>query len=450
MALLDKLRGMFRRKTYQVPSTGGGWYPIVREANAGFWQRNIEVNNVQASTFYAIFACQTLIARDIAKLPVRLVEKDADGIWNEVDRAAFSPVLRKPNHFQTRNQFWEHWILSKLNSGNTYVLKVRDNRRIVTALYVLDPRRVAPLIAADGSIFYQLATDELSGLPATVTVPASEIIHDRFNCMFHPLVGIPSIYASGLAATQGLSIQSQSVRLFKNNANPGGVLTAPGNIDDADVARLKTDWEQKFQGENYGRVAVLGSGLKFEKMSLTMVEGQMIEQLKWTAEVVCSTFHVPPYKIGVGAMPSYNNVQALNLEYYTQCLQSQIEDIESCLDEGLGLGEQYSLGTEFDIENLLRMDTSTQMDVLEKAKNYITPDEGRKKLNLPKTPGGDVVYRQQQDFSLEALAKRDAQADPFGTAKPPAAAPPPSSNDNAAAMAAESAKALLEIHKEFA
>jgi hypothetical protein len=58
------------------------------------------------------------------------------------------------------------------------------------------------------------------------------------------------------------------------------------------------------------------------------------------------------------------------------------------------------------------MDTATQMDVLDKGKNYLTPDEGRQKIGLPPVEGGDVVLRQQQDFSLAALAKRDAQDDP--------------------------------------
>jgi phage portal protein BeeE len=41
-------------------------------------------------------------------------------------------VLRKPNRFQTRIQFLESWALSKLSRGNTYVLKQRDNRNVVT------------------------------------------------------------------------------------------------------------------------------------------------------------------------------------------------------------------------------------------------------------------------------------------------------------------------------
>jgi phage portal protein BeeE len=182
------------------------------------------------------------------------------------------------------------------------------------------------------------------------------------------------------------------------------------------------------------------------------VDAQLIEQLKWTAEIVASTYHVPPYKIGVGQMPSYNNIQALNVEYYTQALQRLIEDAELCLDEGLGIGVGVSVngatyGTEFDLDNLLRMDSVTQMDVLDKGKNVFSPNEARLRVNLPPVPGGDSVYRQQQDFSLEALAKRDAQADPFGTSKPARAERPVPANDDD--VASEAAAALEFIRKEF-
>jgi phage portal protein BeeE len=182
--------------------------------------------------------------------------------------------------------------------------------------------------------------------------------------------------------------------------------------------------------------------VRYEKLSFSAVEGQLIEQLKWTAEVVCSTYHVPPYKIGVGEPPKFTNVQALNIEYYSQALQRLIEDIEVCLDEGLATGD--SLGTEFDTDNLLRMDSVTQMLVLEKASGTMKINEKRKKLDLLPVEGGDDVYLQQQNYSLSALAKRDAKPDPFG--KPVAPAPKVPVNDN---LAEQAAKALAEVHKGF-
>ena len=49
------------------------------------------------------------------------------------------------------------------------------------------------------------------------------------------------------------------------------------------------------------------------------------------------------------------------------------------------------------------------------------PNEARRRLNLGPTAGGSGPYLQQQNYSLEALAKRDAKEDPFTTngTKPP-------------------------------
>jgi HK97 family phage portal protein len=297
-------------------------------------------------------------------------------------------------------------MLSKLNRGNTYVLKVRDQRRVVTALYVLNPDRVQLLVAEDGSVFYRLSTDDMRQRDGELTVPSTEIIHDRWNMLFHQLVGLPPIWANALASTQGLNIQNQSVRLFANNARPSGILTAPGEISDDTANRLKALWEQNYGGDNFGKVAVVGDDLKYVPLVMNADDAQLIEQLKWTAEVVASTYHVPPWKIGVGALPSTTNVQALEQIYYSSCLQSLIEDAEACLDEGLGLGEQFNLGVEFDITNLLRMDSGAQADFVTKlvGGGVMTPNEGRLQFNLGPIGGGDTVYMQQQDVPMSVAA----------------------------------------------
>ena len=69
------------------------------------------------------------------------------------------------------------------------------------------------------------------------------------------------------------------------------------------------------------------------------------------------------------------------------------------------------------------------------------------RLSLPPTEGGAAVYRQQQDYSLAALAKRDAKEDPFGKEAP--AAPPVAANDDAEAER-EAAKMLAAVAKGLA
>jgi HK97 family phage portal protein len=241
----------------------------------------------------------------------------------------------------------------------------------------------------------------------------------------------------------GLAIQNDSTLFFQNGARPGGILSAPGAIHDDTAKRLKEHWDANFTGKNSGKVAVLGDNLKYEAMKEKAVDAQLIEQLKWSAEVVCSTYHVPPYKIGVGTMPTFNNIQNLNIEYYSQCLQVLLESIELCLDEGLGMGED--IGTEFDTDNLLRMDSVTQMEVLDKSKGIMKPNEQRKKLDLPPVEGGDSPMLQQQNFSLAALAKRDARDNPFETPKATSQSDVPPANDNA--TEAQARAAIVEILK---
>lgn len=426
------------QKTLSPPDGRGGWWPIIREPFAGAWQRNEELNVDSQLAFFAVFACRTLISSDVSKNRIRLVAQNGS-IWQETTNPAFSPVLRKPNEFQNRIQFFENWVGSKLDRGNAYILKRRDGRGVVVALYVLNPDRVQPLVSDDGQVFYRLSKDNLSGQEEdSVVVPAREIIHDRFNCLFHPLVGISPLYAAALGATQGTSIQRSMARLAANGVRPGGILTAPGKIDAENAKRLKETWETQYAGsQGAGKIAILGDGLKFESLTMKAEDAQLIEQLKFTAEMICSVYHVPPYKIGVGPLPSYNNVQALNVEYFSQCLQKHIEDIELCLDEGLGIGEGVvtngqTYGTEFDVDNLLRMDSITQMDVLEKSKGKLTVNEQRAKLSVPPTTGGDTVYLQEQDHSLEWLSRRDAE--PIAAPAPP---PDPTANDKAMAAMIE-------------
>jgi HK97 family phage portal protein len=395
------------------------WHPLIREPFAGAWQRNMEMRADTVFSNVTLFRCISLISGDIAKLRPRLITESAPDVWDETTSPSFSPVLAKPNHYQNRIQFYESWIGSKLATGNTFVLKERNNRGIATthgnvvALYILDPRRVRPMVADNGDIFYRVSPDNLVGLADQMDVPASEIIHDRWNCLFHPLVGLSPIYANHLAAMQGVRISQHSLRFFENSANPGGVLTAPGRISNETANRLKAEWQEKYSGNNAGLVAVLGDGLKFESMGVNALNSQLIEQLQWTSEMVAASYGVPSYKVGVGQQPNRVNVEELGQEYYQNCLQIHIESLELCLDEGLALPDHY--GIEFDLDGLLRMDTATKMKAIADGVGcgVLKPDEGRRRLGLGPVPGGDTPYLQMQNFSLAALSKRDARDDPF-------------------------------------
>lgn len=414
----------FKRAPMSPPGTGmGGWWPRVSEPYSGAWQKNDSWECQTVLAHYAVYACVTLIQNDIGKLRQRLMELDASGIWKETSSPSFSPVLKKPNNYQNHIQFKQWWQNSKLINGNSYGLKQRDQRGIVTAIYVLDPCRVLPLVADDGSIYYQLSNDNLNRVGDGVTVPASEIIHDRMNCLFHPLVGVSPLYAAARAACQSLKMQNDSSTFFENGARPGGILSAPGAISDETAARLKAHWDANYTGQNAGKVAVVGDDLKFQQMKMSATDSQLIEQFRLTAEMVCTAFHVPPSKVGVGASATGTTAAQENQKYYSDCIQILAEEYEACMGEGLALPDRY--GVELDVDGLLRMDMGALVETLAAGVKggVMTPNYALKRLNQPSVEGGDTIYLQQQNYSIQALSRRDAQADPFATSQPAATTP---------------------------
>lgn len=455
VSLLRALGASARSKSVlsSVPGSGRGWFPWVSEPYTGAWQRNDELKTKDVLCSPIVYACITLIANDIGKLRARLVKKDDNGIWSEVETSSpFWLPLRNPNRYQNHIQFKQWWMMSKLRFGNTYALKERDNSNRVVRLYVLDPCRVTPLISDDGSVFYQLSQDNLAGVPeASVTVPASEIIHDRMNCLYHPLVGISPLYAAAIAAGIGIKIQRNVASFFGNSSAPSGILVAPGNIDPEHAKKIKEAWDSGFSGVNSGKVAVLGDGMKFEPMSQKATDSQLIETMQWSDERICSVFHVPAYKVGVGDTPSYNNIEALDRAYYSSCLQTPIEEMEACLDDGLGL-DGVTRGVDLDLDGLMRMDSKTQMETIGAGINakVLKINDGRKRINLPPIDGGDTVYMQQQDYPINEIRKNKILSEASAQAPAPQASEQPaqdaqqSTEEQARAMTAKIVKALQD------
>ena len=405
-----------------------GWR-VIHEPYTGAWQKNDELKRGDLTCYPALYACLNRITQDIGKLPFLLKKKGANGIWDVAENPAWSPVLRKPNGYQTAQQFREAWILSKLLDGNTFVLKQRDNRGVVTSLYVLDPCRVEPLVSESGRVFYRLSYGSPNNLlPESyggeqITVPASEIIHDRINPFHHQLLGVPPLCAAALAAGKNIRILRNSSAFFENAANPGGLVSGPAGLSVEDADKLQEFFNANFTGEKSGRIAVIGADLKFTPFAFKAADSQLVEQMRYSDEQICQPFGIPPFKIGIGSIPAGLGVDAINLLYHEDALSGHIEAMENLLDEALGLPADW--GIWLDTDPLFRMDEGKKADVATKlvGGGVETPNEGRRRFNLPPLEGGDTVYMQQQDFPLDQVRKNkivDAEQNPI-TPEPPVA-----------------------------
>ena len=418
----------FSLRSARPVSSTGGWWPIVREPYTGAWQANESLTLEHALANPSVYGCVSRISQDIAKIaPPALIEEDDQGFWTPVRNSAYSPVLARPNHYQTPQQFYEQWVLSKLLYGNTYILKGRDDRGVVNQLDILNPLHVKVLVAPDGSVYYELQPDDLAGLapdPAPRVVAAKDIIHDRWNCLFHPLMGVPPLYAITGAVAQAKLIQDSGTAFFAKGGRPGGVLIAPTKLDPATTQRIKADLANLKAGE----VLVAELGMKWEPSATTAVDAQVIQQLGWTEETVAKCFGMPISILNSSKQPPYANAEASQLQYKSACLEPHLVSIQNCLDTGLELPSY--LGIEFDITLLIWMDTTTRVNAAKVSISAgMSVNEVRDTLfGLGPVAGGDKVFMQQQYWPVEDLSDRQGAAAP--------AAPVPTDEEVAATVGA--------------
>jgi HK97 family phage portal protein len=385
----------------------------IREPYTGAWQQNQSMttrDGMLASS--AVFACVDLISSDVSKLRIKYVKLDK-GVWQEASAPRYTSVLRKPNPYQTRDQFIKNWLASKLTFGNAYILLHRNSLGAVVAMEVLNPKYVIPLVAPDNSVFYQVTVSPLQVSPLEATVyPARDIIHDRGITSWHPLVGLSPITACAAAAVLANGITTNSAAFFGNSSRPSVFLSAPGAISNETAERLKAQIEAGYSGVNTGKTMVGGDGLTFSAMTMTGVDAQLIQQLQWTTADVARCFHVPLHKIGAegGSSRSVTSSAVYEAMYYSDCLQAYLEAIENLLDDALGVPD--GAGFEFDTTGLMRMDETARHAANAQAvgSGVMAPNEARATIGLPPIEGGDTPYLQAQWVPLNLLAKRQAAA----------------------------------------
>lgn len=421
---------------------GGGYTP--HEPFSGAWQKNVAnagARDPSILAFSGVYACVTIISQDIAKLAMRVIVLGDDGVSEKIAKdSPYHRVLRKPNKYQTAVDFVQLFVTCRLLRGNAYVFKELDNRGVPRALHLLHPDRVQVLIEPNSKeVFYQynpwnndmanfsdFATNE-----GSIVIPSRYIIHDRINCLYHPLLGTSPLMAAAVTAMTGARILMNSESLFANMARPAGILTAPGTVTDVTAERLKRDFEANYSKGNIGKTAVLGDGLEWKAMVMTSTDAQLIEQLKWTIEDVARAFRVPMYLLADLTRATHKNAEQAAQSYFSGCLQYHIEAIEARFTMDFDLDENVQY-VAFNVRTMFRMDITERFSAYKEgiASGVLSPNEAREWEQLGPKKGGDEPRMQMQYVPLstptEMLLNGGDKAKPAPTPAPaPADAPAP-------------------------
>jgi HK97 family phage portal protein len=405
-----------------------GWHILFQRA---LLSRELQpLTTLQILQLSPAYAAVRLLAYDIAKLPLRGVSAVTRSIagrlytlWLPADTPA-DAVLRQPNHYQTLFDFIVSWVISLLLHSAAYVLKQRGPDGRVEALYVLDPGLVLERVADTGDIYYELRADELAGITDNMLVPAEFILAHRYLPLTSPLCGSSPLVPAGASATAKLAT------LIDGQAVPAGVITGPDSINQQQADEMSKRWLDKFGGTDDAArrgVAVLGSNFKFEQVSRSARDAQLIELAKFGAEDIARAFGIQPWLLGAGSAPVGEAMPAAMQLHYSQTLLPIMKPIQLLLTSAL-IPPRGSAAArvEFDPMGIMALDPMARSSFWESllGAGVAAPNEARADFNLLPVPGGDSPFLQQQNYSLADLAKRSEKPDPFGSGSPEPPADP--------------------------
>jgi HK97 family phage portal protein len=183
-----------------------------------------------------------------------------------------------------------------------------------------------------------------------------------------------------------------SQSFFENSANPGGIISETGPLDDTQFDELVDRWNRSHRGtSNAGRVAILEQG-KFTPLQYTQRDMQYVEGRQLTKQAILDAYAMP--KFGIGDVQDVNRASAEASKAYIAESKTvpRLERIKDALNGPFlalfGMDETH----EFDYDSPVPPDQETQNGTLTAQVNAwaelvgagVSPDDASDACGLPR------------------------------------------------------------------
>lgn len=379
----------------------------------------MRVNYTNMLNLGAVWQCVEQISGDIAKLPLDLFKK-ADG-KREKDEAhpAYDLCRWEANIENAAFHFWRTLLVHALIYNNGYAYILRANNKTPLEIITLLPDRTFP-VRYGGKLYYQTLVygDRETGRPELID--AQDVFHLK-GISFDGLSGIDKLRHVKESFGVALAAQGFAGSYFSNGMQAGGVIEVPPNIarDEKALKNIEQGFIKKNTGRgNWFKWAILRDGVKFNKITMSPNEGQMLETSERQVRDACRFFNLAPSRVGLSDSVSYNSKEEDNQRYLDTTLSPWMQGITSeCRRKLLQPAEKKGRYFEHNTRAILSMSPlkRAQVEAIQIRNGIISPNEAREAENLNPRDGGDE-YVEINKTSSPGGADKGANDKPRGKA----------------------------------
>jgi HK97 family phage portal protein len=278
----------------------------------------------------------------------------------------------------------------------------RNDRGDPVALWPMSSEQVVPYIDPEtGSLFYEYQRNTERWL-----LPAEEVLHVRDTG--NGIVGLSRIDFMRASINEAARAQAQATRLFSNGNKPTGLLMVPAKLSDDQRARLRQNFGEIASGLE-SRLFILEADMKYQPISLSPNDVQLLETRRFSVEEICRWFGVPPVLVGHSNVTTWGSgIEQILDGFHKLTVRPMLTVIEQAIARRVltpAMRSRYTV--EFSFDALLRANIRDRMEVYAKAvqNGIMTRNEARQLENLPLVDGGDVATAQTNLAPLHMLGQ---------------------------------------------
>lgn len=341
------------------------------------------VTPARAESVSAVYACVQAVAETIASLPLILYRRtEDDGRVRAADHPLYRVLHDQPNEIQTALEFREQLQAAVLLRGNAFARIGFGYDGRVRELVPIHPDRVQ-LVELDNG---RLAYDVTDTRGARSRLVQEEVLHLRHRTE-DGLIGVSPIAAAREVFDLALAERDHGVSTFRNGTRLSGILQTDKAITAEQHRQLADAWNRRYEGEeNHGKTAVLGAGVEFKPVSMTLEDAEWIAARQFSVEEVARLFRVPPTMIGDLRHGNYSNSVEMSRQFVTMTLRRHLTMWEQAISRSLltEAGRRVYFA-EHSVEGLLRGDSLNRAQFYERglADGWLDANEVRRLENLP-------------------------------------------------------------------
>ena len=332
------------------------WYGAVGSSMLA--QAGVRVDADTALKIATVFRCVSILTGTFAMLPFGIYADQSNGAKKRASDLPLDYLLSaEPNRYQDSFQWREMIFGHILLRGNLYCRIIPGTRGPVGELIPMHPDSVTPERLPDGTVRYKVR----------LQTGQTEILNrdDVFHVPGLSSDGLTGLSVVGLMReTLGLALATESygARFFSQNAQPSGVLTIPGTLEEEALARLSKSWQETHSGlANSHKIAILEQGLDWKQVGMTSEDAQFLQTRSFQRNEITTAFGIPPHMVGDTEKSTSwgTGIEQQTIGFVVWTLLPWLVRFEQAVNRQLIIGPQ-PLYSKFNVKGLLRGDSAAR------------------------------------------------------------------------------------------